>query len=45
MTLVVGVFAWGLMPPGPTQTKGWLRGKDGWFTERYFPYYSGTFYI
>ena len=22
------------MPPSPTQTRGWLRGKNGWFTER-----------
>lgn len=21
------------MPPGPTQTKHWFRGKNGWFTE------------
>lgn len=21
------------MPPGPTQTRNWFRGKDGWFTE------------
>lgn len=23
------------MPPGPTQTANWSRGKKGWFTERY----------
>jgi hypothetical protein len=23
------------MPAGPTQTKSWFRGKNGWFTERY----------
>ncbi|CAI6084340.1 unnamed protein product [Clonostachys chloroleuca] len=34
LTLVVGIFAIFLMPAGPTQTKGILRGKDGWFTER-----------
>lgn len=22
------------MPPGPTQTANWARGKKGWFTER-----------
>jgi hypothetical protein len=22
------------MPPGPTQTRNWFRGKNGWFTER-----------
>lgn len=21
------------MPAGPTQTPGWLRGKNGWFTD------------
>jgi hypothetical protein len=34
VTLIVGVFSWGIMPPGPCQTKNWFRGKDGWFTER-----------
>jgi hypothetical protein len=34
LTLVIGIFSWGLMPPGPTQTRNWFRGKDGWFTER-----------
>ncbi|KAM0487010.1 hypothetical protein ACHAPX_000277 [Trichoderma viride] len=34
MTLVVGILAFGLMPAGPCQTKGWLRGKAGWFSER-----------
>ncbi|KAF1963214.1 MFS general substrate transporter [Byssothecium circinans] len=33
ITFVIGVLSWGLMPPGATQTKGWLRGKNGWFTE------------
>ncbi|KAK0614350.1 major facilitator superfamily domain-containing protein [Immersiella caudata] len=33
-TLIIGVLSWGLMPPGPTQTRNWFRGKDGWFTER-----------
>ncbi|KAH7132385.1 major facilitator superfamily domain-containing protein [Dendryphion nanum] len=33
LTLVIGVFAYGLMPPGATQTKHWFRGKDGWFTD------------
>ncbi|KAF8628256.1 hypothetical protein AX15_004030 [Amanita polypyramis BW_CC] len=32
-TLAVGVVAWFLMPPGPTQTKAWFRPK-GWFTDR-----------
>ncbi|KAK4226000.1 major facilitator superfamily domain-containing protein [Podospora fimiseda] len=34
LTLIVGVFSWGLMPPGPCQTRNWFRGKDGWFNER-----------
>ncbi|KAK1675755.1 major facilitator superfamily transporter [Colletotrichum godetiae] len=33
VTLIIGLFSWGLMPPGPTQTRNWFRGKDGWFTE------------
>ncbi|KAL2001521.1 hypothetical protein VTN02DRAFT_1662 [Thermoascus thermophilus] len=34
ITLVVGLAAYILMPPGPTQTANWSRGKTGWFTER-----------
>ncbi|KAM7200380.1 allantoate permease [Naviculisporaceae sp. PSN 640] len=34
LTLIIGIFSWGLMPPGPCQTRNWFRGKDGWFTER-----------
>ncbi|KAL1629229.1 hypothetical protein SLS56_005452 [Neofusicoccum ribis] len=34
LTLVVGLLAYVLMPPGPTQTANWARGKKGWFTER-----------
>jgi len=34
LTLIIGIFSWGLMPPGPTQTRNWFRGKDGWFSER-----------
>lgn len=33
-TLLVGLLAFGLMPAGPCQTAGWLRGKQGWFDER-----------
>ena len=33
LTLVVGLFSFILMPPGPTQTKAWYRPK-GWFNER-----------
>lgn len=34
LTGVVGIIAWFYLPPGPYQTKGLLRGKHGWFTER-----------
>ncbi|KAI1096532.1 MFS general substrate transporter [Rostrohypoxylon terebratum] len=34
ITTLIGIFSWGLMPPGPTQTKHWFRGKNGWFTDR-----------
>lgn len=34
LTLVVGVISFFYLPPSPTQTKGWLRGKKGWFSER-----------
>ncbi|KAK0387331.1 hypothetical protein NLU13_5644 [Sarocladium strictum] len=34
VTLGIGILSWGLMPPGPTQTKNWFRGKNGWFTDR-----------
>ncbi|SPQ23953.1 ded6497c-cd84-47d5-ade6-ef1b83b860a6 [Thermothielavioides terrestris] len=34
LTLVVGLFAFLLMPAGPCQTASWFRGKNGWFTER-----------
>ena len=37
LTLVVGIFAFALMPAGPCQTKSWFRGKNGWFNERYSP--------
>ncbi|KAF9875932.1 allantoate permease [Colletotrichum karsti] len=33
VTLIIGIFSWGLMPPGPCQTKNWFRGKNGWFTD------------
>ncbi|KAI0115281.1 MFS general substrate transporter [Daldinia grandis] len=33
ITLLIGIFSWGLMPPGPTQTRHWFRGKDGWFSD------------
>lgn len=34
ITGVVGVLAFFLMPPSVTSTKGILRGKNGWFSER-----------
>ncbi|KAF7631384.1 permease of the major facilitator superfamily [Aspergillus flavus] len=34
ITGVIGILAAFWMPAGPTQTKGGLRGKDGWFNER-----------
>ncbi|KAF1966847.1 MFS general substrate transporter [Bimuria novae-zelandiae CBS 107.79] len=34
ITVVVGFASWGLMPASISQTKGWLRGKNGWFTNR-----------
>jgi hypothetical protein len=33
-TLIIGVLSWVVMPPGPTQTRNWFRGKNGWFTDR-----------
>ncbi|KAH7057053.1 major facilitator superfamily domain-containing protein [Macrophomina phaseolina] len=32
ITTVIGVASWAIMPPGPCQTAGRLRGK-GWFNE------------
>ncbi|KAL4793149.1 major facilitator superfamily domain-containing protein [Aspergillus venezuelensis] len=34
LTLLIGLIAFILMPPGPCQTANWARGKKGWFTER-----------
>ncbi|KAF5630339.1 tartrate transporter [Fusarium sp. NRRL 52700] len=34
LTFIIGVVSWFYLPPGPTQTASWFRGKDGWFTER-----------
>lgn len=33
ITGVIGIIAAFWMPASPTQTAGWLRGKDGWFNE------------
>lgn len=34
LTAVIGALSWFYLPPSPTQTASWFRGKDGWFTER-----------
>ncbi|KAJ5194774.1 Major facilitator superfamily domain general substrate transporter [Penicillium cinerascens] len=34
ITLLFGLAAYVLMPPGPCQTANWSRGKSGWFTPR-----------
>ncbi|ORY00965.1 major facilitator superfamily domain-containing protein [Clohesyomyces aquaticus] len=34
ITLVVGIFAYFLMPAGPCQTASQFRGKKGWFSPR-----------
>jgi hypothetical protein len=34
LTLVVGLFAFVLMPSSPTTTASWFRGQNGWFNER-----------
>ncbi|KIX92195.1 uncharacterized protein Z520_12076 [Fonsecaea multimorphosa CBS 102226] len=34
LTMSVGLLAFGLMPASPTQTASWLRGRNGWFTQR-----------
>ncbi|KAL4780691.1 major facilitator superfamily domain-containing protein [Aspergillus varians] len=34
LTLLIGLVAFLLMPPGPCQTANWARGKKGWFSER-----------
>ncbi|KAI1452391.1 MFS general substrate transporter [Annulohypoxylon moriforme] len=30
----IGLLSFIMMPPGPTETASWSRGKDGWFTAR-----------
>lgn len=34
LTAIIGVLSWFYLPPSPTQTASWFRGKDGWFSER-----------
>ncbi|KAF3317921.1 hypothetical protein TWF173_009742 [Orbilia oligospora] len=34
LTGIIGVISWFYLPPSPTQTKSWFRGRDGWFNER-----------
>lgn len=33
LTTLIGITAWFYLPPSPTQTASWFRGKDGWFSE------------
>jgi len=34
LTAIIGILSWFYMPPSPTQTKSWFRGRKGWFNER-----------
>ena len=34
LTGLIGLVSWAYLPPGPTQTASWFRGRKGWFTER-----------
>lgn len=34
LTVTIGLLSFFYMPASPTQTKGGIRGKDGWFSER-----------
>lgn len=34
LTACIGIASWFLVPASICQTQGWLRGKDGWFSER-----------
>jgi len=34
LTGLIGILAWFYLPPSPTQTASWFRGKNGWFSER-----------
>ncbi|KAJ5706613.1 hypothetical protein N7488_006414 [Penicillium malachiteum] len=33
-TALIGFISWFYLPPSPTETASWFRGKDGWFNER-----------
>ncbi|KAK0620240.1 major facilitator superfamily domain-containing protein [Immersiella caudata] len=34
LTALIGVASWFYLPPSPTQTASYFRGKNGWFSER-----------
>ncbi|KAJ3055818.1 hypothetical protein HK097_009122 [Rhizophlyctis rosea] len=34
LTLFIGIFSYFYLPPSPTQTASYFRGKNGWFSER-----------
>ncbi|KAK4696187.1 hypothetical protein P7C71_g1694, partial [Lecanoromycetidae sp. Uapishka_2] len=34
ITGLIGIISWFYLPPSPTQTKSFFRGKEGWFNER-----------
>ncbi|KAI9719788.1 MAG: hypothetical protein M1812_003276 [Candelaria pacifica] len=34
LTGLIGIISYFYLPPSPTQTKSWFRGKEGWFNER-----------
>ncbi|KAI9700797.1 MAG: hypothetical protein M1836_002166 [Candelina mexicana] len=34
LTGLIGIVSWFYLPPSPTQTKSWFRGREGWFNER-----------
>ena len=34
LTGLIGFVSFLYLPPSPTQTKSWFRGKEGWFDER-----------
>lgn len=34
LTALIGILSWFYLPPSPTETASWFRGREGWFTER-----------